>query len=221
MATRYYITAEVGGILTNISLDATLEYREDYRGSLSRFKLGNNEPASDHMALRNPVFTLSGAISDIKSPTSIFYKTETVDGVQVQDRSEKQFEITNSDGAKLYRLAQTNKEQLIRIRNERLAVTVHAGEDIFRDCVITNINFNQNSENGNSGGTKAFAVSITLEKVRRASRATTARVRNTDLKFDEPKEVSGPKAAPTPEQEESWLKRFVEASSQGSFGAGF
>ena len=220
MATsKYYITAEIDDLLTQVVLDVTSQYSESMRGSLTQFKMGDNTPGSDHITNRNTVYKIVGALSDIKSPTSIFYATETVDGQVVNDLSSSQFTLTSTDGSTLYRAARDNKNRLTKIREQGVECTVHANGEIFDDCYITDLNFSQNAKNGSytgpEGSSSSYEVSITLERARRARRAEKVTVSNTALAFEPEKKTEGNKKNATTEEQQSWNSRILNSPSFG------
>jgi hypothetical protein len=131
-----------------LNMDATLTVSRTLTSGVTDFPVEDGGFASDNIVNKGDVLTFSGVITDIKS-------------------------LGGSDNGSTISYIR----QIESIRNNKQLVTINVGTDgtsfnTITGCVLTNVSFRQDAENGiSSRSISSYKVSLTFKKIRIISSA--------------------------------------------------
>lgn len=128
----YYIQVQSSDVI--IELDATVSVTEAYSASVTSNPVADKTTISDNVISNLPSFTLNGVISSVSQP----------------------FTRRNGD-REISEVTQDMKETI----REGELVTFYDSEDVYTNCIITQINLTKNSRVGVDG----WEVSLTLKQI--------------------------------------------------------
>lgn len=128
---KYWIRYVDKGVLTYIELDATVSITETFGGSVTSNPIADKTVVADTFISRNPIFNLSGVITDVTQP---FIRTVPITGEELRDTSTK------------------SRTDLIKstMKNGTI-VELQSADELYSSCVITSVTLTKTAQEGIGG----------------------------------------------------------------------